>query len=227
MSQTVWVSEAMSDPTVMRSFWNDKMESWPYEKVRSFSNGYHFGFLQARDDFPGLLKSSDTVVQDLPPLFGAAGLLVVSERAAVVLRQFDLGNGGLVPVDVMQPDGQTPVSDGPYYFLGFGCQKNCFSPDHTADTKRLQRHEGTPAHFWSLKQEITDGLVAVTQTALVGCDLWIDPYLPRKFFVSSRLFTALKGEKLEEAFHLFSCRVIDTSNVKKVLVGAQQHEVTK
>jgi hypothetical protein len=124
------------------------------------------------------------------------------------LRTYDLGEGGLVPIRLTQPDGKTLVSGGQYYILSFGSHKNAFSPKHSLTVRPAIGSKG-PNHIWSVDADIRDDLLAVTKVALQSPDLWTDPNLPRIVFVSGRLHAALQKANLAEAFRLFSCRVVE------------------
>ncbi|MGL4238285.1 hypothetical protein [Tabrizicola sp.] len=55
-------------------------------------------------------------------LFKLNGFLCMTEKAAAVLRQFDLRSGGLYPLELFRSDGVTPI-DGPFWALNFGAKK--------------------------------------------------------------------------------------------------------
>ncbi len=55
--------------------------------------------------------------------------------------------------------------------------------------------------------EIEDDYVAVTKAALQGTDFWTDPATRMGIFVSDRLHSALKAQKLDKAFTFYRCRV--------------------
>ena len=127
---------------------------------------------------------------------------------ADVLRQFDLGQTALYPVDIFQYDRTTRV-DGDYFHLAFGEVKNVFEPDQTPDVEVASaRLNPKPNGYWMLKFALSDGDTAVNKSALEGADLWIDPSLLKTFFMSDVLVQALKAAKLTRRFGLRKCRVV-------------------
>src|SRR4051812_20701969 len=58
----------------------------------------------------------------LPNLFFAGSFWTISRTVVEVLRQFDLGAGGLYPVNVLKKDRQTPVG-GEWFCINFGNRK--------------------------------------------------------------------------------------------------------
>jgi hypothetical protein len=112
MSCTVWISIAPGSGTNLRplrhSFsetdqrkdaiaWGDQNGAGEPFKAECFHSEI-YGAPQA--------KESD---YRLPDIFFAGSFWAVSRAAADVLRQFDLGGGGLYPVKVLKNDRQTPV----------------------------------------------------------------------------------------------------------------------
>src|SRR5437868_568655 len=61
-------------------------------------------------------------VARMPDLFVAQSYVIVSDKSAHILRQFDLGEGALYPVEVLQNEGGTPVQ-GDYFTWVFGNTK--------------------------------------------------------------------------------------------------------
>lgn len=129
------------------------------------------------------------------------GFLCVTEKAAQVLRDHDLGQGGLYPLELFRSDRQTPIP-GPFWALNFGEKKSALN---LAESKGLEHF---PQDRFSPSLLIQPDDVAVTAEALQGADLWADVKLASGFFVSPKLAKALFKAKLDKAFYLVSCRVV-------------------
>jgi hypothetical protein len=143
--------------------------------------------------------------QKMPDLFWAMSQWVVSEKAAQVLKQHDLGGGSLYPVSegVFQSDRVTRVS-GNYFCWIFGNVKSALLPDASEN----MRAPDVPGLWWGLPSRIHDGDVAVSRKALADPAVWLDKMLFKAVFLSRPLGDALDDAGLRKAFRLFKCRVI-------------------
>jgi hypothetical protein len=141
----------------------------------------------------------------LPDIFFAGSFWVVSKAAADVLRQFNLGSGGLYPVRALKSDRQTPVG-GEWFCINFGNRKAALAVPASASMRERYIRNGEKG--WFPKAVIKDGDIAVSRTACVGPDIWIDPQVGDAFFVSDALATALKKAKADKGFFLHKCRVL-------------------
>lgn len=204
MTDAVWVSRSSGDTNLWRADFAPGHLGLTAEELEQFHRAFNLGLWQSPNLFSKLRFVVEVENEILPDMFYSA-CIIVSERAANVLSKFDLGAGGLLGVDVMQPDGVTPVN-GKFFCLNFGAQKEAFA---SANSKEGHPYIYNSSHpllpGWGA---IKDDLVAVTSTALTGADLWTDPALMAGvFFVSGRLHAALKKENLVEAFRLYRCRI--------------------
>ena len=206
MSNHVWISGARQDSTLIKSvlteieakdkkkeidgqLLNEKGVSVPHELCPKKIWG---------DGFAPAFKG-------MPDLFWARSQWIVSERAADIIRQFNLGDGALYPVSegVFQSDGLTPLP-GNFFCWIFGNTKNAFIPD----LSRNMRSPDVPGLWWSMPWKLQDEDVAVSQAALVGPEVWLDKMLFKSVFLSGPLGDALDRAGLRKAFRLFKCRVI-------------------
>ena len=204
MNEVVWVSDVMNDPRQMRAITTDLNEA-DSKRAISIERRNDAGASLKEDDFPkAVLPGSNKKgpFKRMPNLFKAGCYWVVSSRVADVLRQFDLGGGGLYPVNVYQKDRATRV-DGDFYCINFGNVKRAFLPELSPLARDWP--QGRRVLPWVPK----DGDVAVSADAYVGPDIWVDPMLFNTFFVSDRLRSALKKAGLDGAFRLFRCRVVE------------------
>ena len=126
----------------------------------------------------------------LPDVFQVTNrLVVVSERLAAVLSEFDLGQTRLHRMELRYFDEETP--DGRFFhLLNIGEQKHCFVPEATK-TEINQFESGT---YW-ISAGVAEMRPAVLATAAEGVDLWMDPRLKRVPFFSDRLARAIKAGK--------------------------------
>jgi len=122
---------------------------------------------------------------------------------ADVLRRFDLGQGALYPVRVLEYDRETPV-EGNYFHINFGNVKEAFLPEMSPTAQR--RHDGID--IWKRIVPAKNDEMAVRGTALTGPDIWIDPRFYNAFFLRGCLVQALKAAKLTRGLWLSRCRVI-------------------
>ncbi len=148
----------------------------------------------------------------LKELFIAGAFYGVRGKLAQVLGQADLGTGCLYPFPIYQEDKQTlqDVVEGPFYLLNFGAQKNSFLPDESnPETVRpfftLERHG---IEVWESDFGTYDDDVAVSAAAFDGPDIWFEPKLSGKIFMSDRLVKALRKAKVKVNFDLKKCRVV-------------------
>jgi hypothetical protein len=207
MTETVWVSDAPMDTTLIKRVEADVTLS-NVERAIEISKLTHKGNNIPADWLPKKIYARTKKINSLPHLFFANVCWCVSEKSAEVLSKFDLGVGGLTPVSFFQPDHKTPI-EGDHYILNFGTKKNAFSRENSPATRvSSMLVPGEVPKDWGLPYEMADGLVSVSQAALEGPDIWFDPKLRSAFFVSDRLGKALAKAKLIDPFRLYLCNVI-------------------
>ena len=126
----------------------------------------------------------------------------MTEKAASVLRRFDLGAGGLYPLELVRHDRVTPV-DGFFWALNFGAKKNALAMEESRSVDGPYGNGNCTPKLW-----VKDDDFAVTRAALEGSDCWGDERVESGFFTSPRLGAALHKAGLAKAFHLLRCRVV-------------------
>ncbi len=139
--------------------------------------------------------------------FAVDGFYAVKGRLAAILKDFDLGEGELVEFPIYEADKTTRLP-GPFYFLNFGSQKDCFIADETKGSRLIGRNKKTGVELWGAAIEPMDGDIAVASSALEGADLWIDPKLNGKIFMSGRLHDAIEAAKLKIDFRFSKARIL-------------------
>ncbi|GAB4525140.1 MAG: hypothetical protein Tsb0019_27190 [Roseibium sp.] len=201
MAKSVWVSAAMVDEKRMMPMRSDIALTNVDDAVEAIRQN-NSGVSLPKDRFPNeVFGSSDSgTFEELPDFFSADGYWVVSEACAKVFKGFDLESGGLYPVRIFQKDRKTPVP-GDYYCLNFGSVKEAFQPEGSPKAYKSQ-HGGD---FWMPPFVVKDGDIAVSEAALAGSDLWVDPKIMSVFFVSGGLAKALKAAKIN--LGLRRCRI--------------------
>lgn len=139
--------------------------------------------------------------KNLTDLFFCGGCWIVSNKAAEVMRRFDLGQGALYPVRLVMKDRTTPIGDSPWFCLNFGNRKSAFLAEESAGVDR------STGRGWLPPIVMEDNGLTVSQAAAIGPDLWVDPELRECFFMSEALGRALRKAKAAKGFQLVRCRV--------------------
>lgn len=166
--------------------------------------------LPADSDLPLPIYSSDRMETfvSLPPAVQCAGGFIVSYEMADVFRRFDLGGDSIVPAQLFRFDRVTPVEHE--YFvvvLAFIDKKVCFLPDISHGVQPFP-YDAAPNKRWmEVSAKIDD--IAVSSTARIGTDVWIDPMIPSPTFFSGRLVDALKTAGFQKVFEPVRCRVVE------------------
>lgn len=124
---------------------------------------------------------------------------IVSERVAGILHEFDLGNGYLHPVEMIDVDGNTPL--GTHYIVVAGNAKNVLDVEQSEKTKR------TAIGMFETSTVPKDDQLAMTRAALNGPDIWHQPLL-KGLYMSDPLVARLKAENIDKFFHLFRVRIV-------------------
>jgi hypothetical protein len=179
------------------------------ERLADMFKRYNDGIGLSNGDMPLKFcgENTDTRLKKLPHFFYADGFFVVSEQCAEIFRQFELGNGGLHPVEIFQGDRRTRLADS-FFLLSLGCQKQAFLPEHS-NPERFERLATTPVRWLSFI--VGDDDCAVSRDALIGCDLWVDTNVRKGLFLSDPLVKALRAAKVTRTINLARCRVIEST----------------
>ena len=200
----VWVSRAMKHASNQRPFRNDVAER-DHDRLLEIGRANNLGEKLAPSDFPQEIFGQPYAREKdyrLPDLFHAYGYWVVSQVAADVLRQFDLGQSGFYPVRVLRNDRQTPVEGG-WFSINFGNAKSAVALEQSEKIR-----PGAQGRY-IMPVTIADDQLAVSAAALDPPDIWVDPQLWDAFFVSEELGKALRKAKIAKSFFLTKCRVLD------------------
>lgn len=132
------------------------------------------------------------------------GFTMVSGKAADVLRQFDLGEGAIYPVQLFDKDRTTPV-EGEFFYLTHGNRKDSFLPHRSPDA----RDNYGDGHVWSPPPIPENDQLFYGPAALEGPDIWRDEKTRRGLMMSDRLVQALKKAGALRGWLLLRCPVIE------------------
>ena len=207
MSDKIWVSAAMLDSRLTVAFTYDMYPDRAEEAGKIILKN-KYGVALPPESFPSKVywwgpgkkkKNLKTFIN--------SGLYYVSEELANVLRQFDLGEGGLYPVTLYEKDRKT-VDERKYSCINFGNRKRAFLAKESPEAYigPLDTEEGETRRLPMVPDH---DLIAVSPAALIGPDLWIDENLAVGIFVSGRLYDALKAANLARVFGFKRCRIIE------------------
>lgn len=141
-------------------------------------------------------------------LFTAGPFYAVKGKLAEVLKDFDLGKGGLIPFTIYKADLVTPL-EGEFFLLNFGGPKNSFLPDESNServrTLFVDKQTGQP--MWTISPRVDDD-IALSSAALEGADLWCEKAVIRTLFMSDRLVRAIQAAKVKINFELLRVRIV-------------------
>ncbi|WP_447726997.1 hypothetical protein [Sphingomonas koreensis] len=208
MSEGVWISTAMGQASNLRPFRHSLSENERNADYVSWHGVNVWGTPLGAECFPAEIygiSSARPSAYNLPHLWHGYGYWVVSSAAAAVLRQFDLGDGNLYPVQVFQKDRVTPVGQD-WSCINFGNRKSAILPGESPRMREGYVREGG-VKGWKPPFVTGNDDIAVSAVALDGPDIWVDLDVGDAFFVSDRLANALKKAKVDKGFFLSRCRV--------------------
>lgn len=205
MSDFVWISTAPGHASNMRPLRNDISETDParFDVARAKIKA---GVSITVEDCPKMIFGAPHAKEkdyNLPDLFTGYGYWVVSKAAADVLRQFDMGGGGLYPVRILKND-RTTLVPGEYFCLNFGNVKDTFLPDQSEKILPFVRD------IWSVMAGAKDWDLCFGIQSINGPDIWLDPKVDDAFLLSAALGLALKKAKADKGFFLKKCRVVQS-----------------
>jgi hypothetical protein len=204
MSEIVWISRAIKHPTNQRPFQNDVAER-DHARLIEIKQANERGEVLGPNDFPTVIFGAPHALErhyQVPDLFAAYGYWMVSEQAANVLRQFDLGQAQLRSVPVLKRDRQTPIG-GNWFCLNFGNARPLVIPEQS------EMLRPGPQNRYTFPVTLADDQLVVSAEALQPPDIWVDPQLWDNFFVSHGLREALRKAKLSQRFYLTRCRIAE------------------
>ena len=176
MGDEVWISEgAKRSENVKLTFHSfvaqDKFFDERFEFAEASTKRNKADEPHGPEHFPEHVFSNRTnqaAKQTFSDLFISRGYIVVSEAAARILREFDLGQGALYPTRVTKADQQTEVGEG-WYCIHFGNARESVVPEESRGLMPARPDVSVLASYRKA------GDVAVSRNVLGGPDVWVDP----------------------------------------------------
>ncbi len=202
MTETVWLSTAPQKTALTAWFEMEDRAAPPLARTKNAMANRRGAHLDPNLLPQRAVEDAGRKITRMRNLFCLNGFMCVTEKAAAVLRQFDLGAGGLYPLELVRHDGVTPL-DGFYWALNFGEKKNALAMEASRSVDGPNGKGACRPELW-----VKDDDFAVTRAALDGPDIWGDERVKMSFFVSPRLGQALHKAGLARVFHLLRCRIV-------------------
>ncbi|MBK3745069.1 hypothetical protein G3A39_38405 [Paraburkholderia aspalathi] len=219
MPNSVWVSSVMSDHSIgdkqgIREKYFDGEWAQPTfnlglapKRIFQAHMRHMKGEKVQRDELPeAMYVFAETNWKRCGDLFFAGPFYAVKGKLAEVLKGFDLGEGGLIELPIYEAD-KTTMLPGPFYFLNFGAIKNSMIPQESNKLYPRRTLESDGYERWAT-YTLRDDDIAVGVTALEGADLWFDPKLENRIFMSGRLHDAILEAKVKTNFRFAKAKII-------------------
>lgn len=189
--------------------WNPATFEIPVEpeEVYQAYRRHREGFALERSEFPeAIAVFNEKQFAKRRDLFFAGPFFAVKGKLADTLARFDLGEGGLIPFTIYKADLETPYP-GEFFLLNFGCQKKTVLPERSQNVVKFSVHYETGFQKWEVNSWSEEGDVVVSPTVLEGPDLWFDPAIYNKIFMSDALAQALIAIGMGDVFKLKRCTI--------------------
>lgn len=179
----------------------------PPEEVLAASKRHRQGFALQRSEFSEAIAVWDEKrfkkVQDI---FTAGPFYAVKGRLSEALARFDLGEGGLIPFTIYKADLETPYP-GEFFLLNFGCHKDTVLPEQSRNVVKRGVSVKTGKELWKVNGWSEDGDVVIPPSVFEGPDLWFDPAIYNKIFMSDALAQAVMAIGMGDVFRLQRCTI--------------------
>jgi hypothetical protein len=122
-------------------------------------------------------------------------VLVCSKAFRDVLIEHDLGSTRLYEVPVYADEAKTPSDIPSHYLLHVTeAKSNTFAPEHSKGVEQVQSLlEATPRPNAPWTHIYDRDVLAVKESSAQGVDLWCDPQIRRRIFLSDRLKKAIEA----------------------------------
>ena len=139
------------------------------------------------------------------------GILICSPAFHDLLMRFDIGSSRLYEVPIYRDENKTPSGIPPHYVLRVTEGKpGCFVPEESTNVFQYKRHDAEfPEPDANWRNGYGHDQLAVRASAAQGVDLWYDPKLRYRLFLSDRLVTAIEEDGLKSrAFRFFRAKTV-------------------
>lgn len=138
-----------------------------------------------------------------PDMF-ASGFMILSSKAADIVKQFDLGEGALYPVRLWENDAKTRVP-GDFFYLTHGNRKTGFLPEKSPEAFDPYGNK----KVWLPPPNPVNDQLYFSREALEGVDIWRDNKCYFGIMLSDRLVSTLKDAGIARDWKLLRCPVIE------------------
>ena len=173
---------------------NDRGEALPRECFATKIYGW--------SDDPSLEYGHFGGLENLPHMLRGHGV-ILSEQAASIFRQFDMGKGALYPVELYRHDRKTLFDIR--FHLNFGTAKSGYLPLKSSITNA--RPGGIGGYYVPVTGLDYD--ISLSKNVLNRPDLWVDPQVRAAFFVSGELAKTLNAAGMQSDFNFKRCCILD------------------
>jgi hypothetical protein len=140
MTDSVWISDVLADPDLVLLMETDVVAQDATRAIEAI-NLLKAGKAVPEGFCPKEVWAGEAAewVQRAPDLFLANTYPIVSEKAADVLRRFDVGEGALYPVDAVFEKDRTTRIPGNFFCWIFGNSKSAFAAEESPDARPFAR----------------------------------------------------------------------------------------
>jgi len=223
MKSEIWVSDITVGMDLQRPFRAVLPDDFPEEPSKRFKalrwqpgSGYHANLyrwqrlgepLEQQDILPDFFQEVAPEDHDFEPhydkyspVIDLYGILAVRSDVAEVLKRFDLGAGGLYPVNLFKKDKTTPIAQD-YSILWIANKSGTLN---VVESQGLRRARPDRKDLFRLPEwkDAKPGDVVCNADAASGIDIWRDPGVPHRVFLNWRLKHALDEAGFSPAFSL-------------------------
>ena len=206
MSDHAWVTDFWNDPSLMLMYQTDVSERDTKASIEGIQ-ALERGLPVPPDNRPAAVwpGKKGKRRKTLPPLFCTNGFWVVSQQVADIMGRFDLGEGGLYPVEVLGADDKTPIA-GDWYCWIYGNRKDTLDAEASVNLRVYRPVPGEDRR--NLATHPADDDVALSREALAGPDVWIEKRLKGTVVLSGALGDALFAANLADDLRMTRARVV-------------------
>ena len=204
--QGAWISDIFINTTNTRSFRH--IPDGPYDEKEVLRKGADlYKRMQRGEPFAeGELPRDRHHINKWPfqeslPSVIALGWIALRRDVAAVFSRFDLGQGRLHPIRLIENDRRTVISED-YAIL---------TPGNAADTLDFERSTSLRRQMFMQRMHYYHVTVPKPATFVLepgfgmGPDVWVDSRVLNSLFLSDRLVAALAAEKMDKIFGLRRC----------------------
>ncbi len=204
----IWVSRFMSSLDHVDFNWTCDGDMIRFLDAVNYRRG---GAMQVDAPKALFFARSRTVKASVKDAFGVRGpLWIISRELRDILVRFDIGRTQLFEVPIHADDRGTPSGLPNHYVLHVVEPKSDTVIVELSDKLEKpilpSRTEPEPGTRWAPKNSVET--LAVRAEAVAGADLWHDPEVNYRFFLSDRLKQAIDAADLKvRALDLYRARV--------------------